>query len=499
MHFSDSFRAARWIRLINLLLQALLFLALFAGLNYVALHHAWRFDITASRRHSLSPETRSYLDRLERDVSITVTFTDTSDNEDFAQTYRDLTALLREYTAYSEGQAKTKARLSVRFVDVYQSRRVAETLGVSDQPNIVLLSSDTNRRVLHIDDLYVIKKKVSREAFKGEAAITAAILGVSHAAKKRIYFLSGHGEMQPDSTDGARGLSQLRDQLRQRNYDIASLDLSLTRKIEDDAALIIIASPQRRLQPYEEEILRNYLTTRAGRVILMVDPGADAGLENLLFDWGVILYDNVIFDTSPGSLSENGEFIFGRFLPHPITQLLIDNGLYLLVGPTRVVNEDAGRSIDDGLSVKRLVATSPTAWGETGYRLITPRNPPVFNTGDLRPLPGSDSLGVLVVSERLKPAALQFSVPGGRLAVFGTADLVTNNRIINGGNFPIFLNTVNWAVDPDTELNIAPRPIERFLLVLSQEELNRLRLGLLLIVPGAVALLGVIVYWTRRN
>jgi hypothetical protein len=162
------------------------------------------------------------------------------------------------------------------------------------------------------------------------------------------------------------------------------------------------------------------------------------------------------------------------------------------------VNEDISRSIDDGLSVKRLVATSPTAWGETGYRLITPRNPPVFNTGDLRPLPPSDSLGVLVVSERLKPAALQFSVPGGRLAVFGTADLVTNNRIINGGNFPLFLNTVNWAVDPDTELNIAPRPIERFQLSLSQEELMRLRL-LLFVVPGAIAALGLIVYWTRRN
>jgi ABC-type uncharacterized transport system involved in gliding motility auxiliary subunit len=497
MHFSDSFRAARWIRLINLLLQALLFLALFAGLNYVALHHAWRFDITASRRHSLSPETRSYLDRLERDVAITVTFTDSPDNEQIAQTYRDLTALLREYAAYSEGQTKTKARVTVRFVDVYQSRRVAEALGVSDQPNIVLLSSDTNRRALRIDDLYIVKKQVSREAFKGESALTAAILDVSNAAKKRIYFLAGHREMQPDSVDGARGLSQLRDQLRQRNYDIASLDLSLTRKIEDDAALIIVASPQQRLQPFEEALLRDYLSTRAGRVILMVDPGVDFGLENLLFDWGVIVYDNVIFDTSPGSLSENGEFIFKRFLPNPITKLLIDNDLSLMVGPTRVVNEDIGRTIDDGLSVKRLVGTFPSAWGESGYRLLGARNPPAFTPGqDLR---GRDGLGVLVVSERLKPAALDFSVPGGRLAVFGTADLVTNNRIINGGNFPLFLNTVSWAVDRDTELNIPPRPIERFQLALSQEELNRLRLGLLLIVPGIVAALGLIVYWTRRN
>ncbi len=54
-------------------------------------------------------------------------------------------------------------------------------------------------------------------------------------------------------------------------------------------------------------------------------------------------------------------------------------------------------------------------------------------------------------------------------------------------------------MDRDTQLNIPARPIQRFKLSLSQEELTRLRLGLLLVVPGVIALLGLIVYWTRRN
>jgi hypothetical protein len=490
MNIADSFRAARWIRFINLLLQALLFLALFASLNYLALNHAWRFDVTANRRHSLSPETRAYLERVERDVTITVTLTDSTDSEEIAQAFRDISALLREYTYATSG--KSKGRLRVRFVDVYQNRREAEALGVADQPNVVQLASDGHIRRLLLDDLYLIRKKISREAFKGEAAITAAILDVSSAEKKKIYFLGGHGEMSPDSVDGARGLSQLRDQLRQRNFDLGGLDLSLSRQIPDDAALLIIASPQGRFQPHEEEMLRNYLTTRAGRVILLVDPMRQFGLENLLFDWGVLVYDNVIYDTDSQSISDNGELLLRHFLPHAITQVLIDNSLYLLVGPTRVVNEDIGRSADDGLSVKKLIASSPTAWGESSYRL---RIRPEFTSGqDLR-----GRLGVLVISERLKPANLPLSVPGGRLAVFGTADLVTNNRIINGGNFPLFLNTVSWAVDRDTQLNIPARPIERFQLSLSQEELVRLRLGLFLVVPGVVALLGIFVYWTRRN
>ncbi len=42
-------------------------------------------------------------------------------------------------------------------------------------------------------------------------------------------------------------------------------------------------------------------------------------------------------------------------------------------------------------------------------------------------------------------------------------------------------------------------PIERFQLALSQQELTRLRYSLLFIVPGAVALLGIMVYWSRRS
>jgi ABC-type uncharacterized transport system involved in gliding motility auxiliary subunit len=492
MHFSDSFRAARWVRLINLLLQAVLFLALFAGLNYIALNHAWRFDATANRQHSLSPETKSYLGNLERDVAITVTFTDNQDNAEYAQVFRDINALLREYNYFTAKSGK--GRLTIRYVDVYQSRREAEALGVADQPNIILLSSDRHRRALQIDDLYVIKKKISREAFKGEAVLTAAILDVASAEKKKIYFVAGHQEMSPDGVDGAHGLSQLRDQLRQRNYDIETINLSFARRIPDDAALIVIPSPRGPILPFEEGLLRNYLTTRAGRVILLVDPKYNFSLENLLFDWGVRVFDNAILDTDRNYMSENGELILSHFAAHPITQVLIDNALLPLVGSTREVTEDISRPPDDGLAVKTLVASSKTSWGESGYRLSNFTFTPGQDRRDTR-----NGLGVVVISERLKPANLPLSVPGGRLAVFGTSDLVTNNRIINLGNFLLFLNTLSWAIERDTPLNIPPRPIERFHLSLSQEELGRLRLGLFLVVPGIVALLGIAVYWTRRN
>lgn len=496
MHFSDSFRAARWIRFTNLVLQALLFLGLFGGLNYIALNHAWRFDLTHSRRQSLSAETRSYLERLERDVNVYVTIVRDSDNPELAQSYRDINRLLREYAYVT--RASGKGRINVRTVDIYQNRREAEELKL-ETPNAVVLACGDHRRVMPLGEFYKVNTKEGRkESFLGESALTAAILDVSSPEKKKLYFLAGHGEMRPDDVDALRGLSQLSDELRMRNYDVAQLDLSIAHKIPDDAALILIIGQQGRVQPFEEELLRNYLQTRAGRIILMADPGAPLGLDNLLFDWGVIVYPNFIIDPDPRSFTETRDLRLWRFAPDPlshITDNIIANGLPVLVGSARVVIKELGRSEDDGLSIRELVATSENAWGETNLNL---RTRPEFTPGtDLKLKNG---LGVMVISERLKPANnLPLSVRGGRLAVVGSADVVTNNRIINVGNLNLFLATVNWAVDRDTQLNIPPRPIQRFQLALSQDEQMRLRLGLFFIVPGTVGLIGLLVYWTRRH
>ena len=111
-----------------------------------------------------------------------------------------------------------------------------------------------------------------------------------------------------------------------------------------------------------------------------------------------------------------------------------------------------------------------------------------------------DHLGVVVASERVSVRDnLPFSVRGGRVVVFGTGELIANDRIALEANENIFLSAVNWTVDRDSQFNIPARPIERFQLSLSAGELTRLRYSLLLALPSAAALLGLIVYWTRRR
>jgi hypothetical protein len=112
----ESYRTARWVRTINLVLQGVLFLTLFGGLNYLALHYHWRFDLSQHHRYSLSPETLSYLRELKRPVRIVVTLTPDSENPDAVQAYHDVQNLLREYLYAT--QTSEAGRISVDYLDV---------------------------------------------------------------------------------------------------------------------------------------------------------------------------------------------------------------------------------------------------------------------------------------------------------------------------------------------------------------------------------------------
>lgn len=487
----DSFRAARWIRTLNLVLQAILFLTFIGGLNYLAGTHAWRFDLTRYRRYSLSAETLSYLRELSRPIRIVVTSNGESDNP-------EVQGLLREYVNATDGNPA--GQVAVEYVDIYQDRRQTEKYGI-DQPGILLFLCGDKRRALTLADMYQVENK-QRKAFIGEQAVTAAILDVSNPERKKIYFLVGHAELRPDDVDPARGLSLIRDQLRLRNYDVDTVELASAGRVPADASLLVSVSPIDAFSPFEQELLRQYLGAGAGRLVLFLAPNTKPGLTDLLIDdWGILVDDDMIFDLGSDNMSEDGDLIIRAFAPHPITQALIDYKEGLRIGSARSVRPLPGRPAGDGLTVVTLAATSTTAWGEVDYRR---RGVQTFTQGiDIKGLPQMDPpdrLGIAVASERVAVRGnLPFSVPGGRIVVIGTGDMISNARITDAGSEAMFLGAVNWAVGRDASLNVPSRPIERFQLSLSAGELARMRYALMLLLPGIAALLGISVYWARRN
>ena len=491
MSRAPSFRAVRWLRSLNLLAQAVLLLTLFGGVNYLALHYGWRFDLTQERRHSLSPETLAYLEGLGQPVRIIVTLTDDKDNPAVAQAYHDVTGLLSEYVYATEKKAPNAGRISVETLDVYQRRNDSKALGL-DQPNVVLVLCGKRSHLVTLNELYRVENKV-KKAFLGEQAITAAVLDVANPVKKKIYFLTGHGEMQTDDVSPDRGLSGLNDELRARNLDLAPLDLTRGDPVPPDAALLVIAGPQSPYSPAEAEQLRQYMSNHAGRLLALLNPRVRHGLDDLLDDWGVLADDVVTVDNGDDGQNDAGDLILAPTQTmHPVTGLLTSNHIPLRFGAARAMRPDPAHAPDANLVVTALVGTK-TAWGERGYSHRT----------SLSYVPGIDLPGpfaVATAAERVTARGdLPFSVPGGRLVAFGSADWIANGRLSALGNLTLILSAINWTVERDISSNIPVRPIERYQLVLSQQQLRHMYYSLIFVVPGAVALLGCIVWWTRRR
>ena len=495
MSSPTSFRTVRWVRTLNLIAQAVLFITLFGGLNYLAVNYAWRFDLTQGHRHSLSPETLAYLKKLDTPVRIVVTLTEDSDNDQVAQAYRDVSGLLREYGYATENN--DKGRVITEYLDVFQRKRDAEALGITDPNTILVLCDGRPPLKITLDQLYDVKDQ-EKKAFRGEKVFTAAILDVSSPSRKKIYFLQGHGEMQPDDVSPGRGLSSLKSELISRNFDVDTLDLSTKNKIPDDASVLVIAGPQGRYTPEEENILRQYLSNRAGRLLALLAPMYPNGLDDLLYDWGILADDVVIYDTGSAGQNDNGDLILfpsTAGAKSQVTSKLANYRIPLRFGLSRSVRPDPGRALDNNLLVSPLVVPDPvTSWGERNYR---DRGTPTFDaTIDL---PGS-ALVVVTSSDRVIPKDnLDFSVPGGRIVAFGSADWISNSRLGIIGNLTLFMSAVDWATDRDADLSVPVRPINKFQLSLNQSQLRHLRYSLFFLLPGAAALLGAIVYWTRRS
>lgn len=491
MRKTDTFQVANRLKLAHRWVQILLILSFILGINHLALRHFVRFDLTRDNRFALSPETRAYLRDIDQPLHIVVTIPKNSPRGEEQVLFRYVEQLLQEYTYQS--RQKGDFLITTEFVDIYQDLARAETLSSRyglDQPNSVLVLSENRKRLVRADELVQFSNR-EPVAFTGESALSSAIIEVTQETSPVLYFLQGHNEVPPDDPSPRNGLSQIANELQLRNFTIRLLDLTSVDKVPDDAAVLVIAHPKGPLLGSEIDKVRAFLSDRAGRVLAWTGPGFDTGLDPLLREWGVRLPDEVVIEPDPSFRETTGTLLVRNYGEHPITKTLIENQTFLVSSLPRPVLPAPPEPPDERLQFVPLFATSASSWSETTWRSD---GDPSFNpeTEIKGPVP------IAFAAQRKADSALGISVPGGRLVLFGSPDLFSNNRVSSLGNVSLFFNTLNWMLDRDRMLVIPPRPVDTYRLSLSEEQLRRIAF-LFLAVPGSIGLAGLLVYWLRKS
>jgi len=487
----NEFRFARRFRTANRALQILLSLSLIIALNYISANYFKRIDLTKTGAYTLAPESNAYIRELKEPVKIIVTIPKETEDDTLDIIRDDLNRLLREYEF--AGLRDGKAYVTVEFVDIYRQRKRAQELAtdynLTNGSSIIIASGDKVREISQVG-LYEYDNGKTR-GFRGEQIFTSAILEVSAKKTEKIYFLVGHGEMRLDDVDALRGLSQLESYLRERNFEVATLDLAIEATVPEDASLLIVPSPQASLQPEEVEKLRRYMSDGNGRMITLIDPGRRHGMDELFFDWGVLAEDTAVVDTGTDFRAQGGDLIIRRFAEHPITQLLIDYQITALFGQPRSVRVDPTSANDSRLQVYQLIGTSDQSWAERDYRT---QSPALFDAKRDKKGPVS----IATVSSRNSGNELGITIPGGRMVVFGNSDFIANNRLRAFGNHTLLINSINWSFDRTSLLNIPTRQLKSYQIVMSESDLQRI-LTYFASIPALTAIFGLLVFLIRRH
>src|SRR5438445_4716334 len=206
---------------LNLVVQLILIFFLISAVNWIGFRHYKRWDVSRDQKYALSDKTKRFLSTIKGKMRITVFF---SPNTPISG---DVASLLTEY------QYAAKGKIDVENIDPQRNLSRAKELFdkykvVTDESLLVLDYEGRNKTVkasemADIDQSGMAVGEGPRvTAFKGEQAITSAMIDLVEGKKKTIGYILGHKE--PPLSEGS-AISILKTFIENENIQFKELNL----------------------------------------------------------------------------------------------------------------------------------------------------------------------------------------------------------------------------------------------------------------------------------
>ncbi|MEK7705399.1 MAG: GldG family protein [Myxococcota bacterium] len=458
-------------------------LGLVGIVNYLAIQHPKQWDLTREGIYTLSDQTRGVLERLDQDVRV-LAFYNNVDPE-----YAALEDVLGRYAHLSK-------HLTYEMVDPQSRPDLVEQYKITEQgPRIVIVAG----------------AQESRAKDFGEEDLTNAIIKVAQGAQKTIYFLVGHGEQDIADGEHAEGYKSAAEAIGAEGYKVAPLSLldSAAGKMGDavdlnakdagtaaltvpaDAAVVVVAGPRSALLGPETKALEDFVA-HGGRLLALLEPNEDSGLESLLGQWKIGVQEDLIVDVNPLSrllgLGPAAPMVQPTEVEHAITKGL--NAPGVLFTARSLAKVTVGRPKAEATA---LLEAGSSAWGETSL------------VGGSASRDDKDHLGPLTVAMAATENDIEADHDGdakakaGRVVAFGDSDWANNQYLRMQGNSDVLLNAVNWLAEEEQRITIRPKSRVASQLFLSGEDLGRLKFFSMDILPVLLIAMGLGIVLIRRQ
>ena len=472
----------------NALLSTLAILAIFGMVNFLGAHYDSRVDLTENQIFTLAPQSEQVVERLQQPAKVWV-FTPTPDPID-----RELL----------ENYRRRSPQFSYEAVDPQAKPGVAHEFNVQSVGEVYLETGGKRRFI----------QAVTPTEHLSERKVTNALAQISNTQPQKVYFLQGHGEKP--LTAGEGGLSQATARLKDESFSPQPLNLAVAPSVPADASAVVVAGAERPLLEKEVDALSAYLQHKGG-LLLLLDPQTDPKLDKLLNDWGVRVSDRLVIDPAgQASGLGPGVTIVNQYGDHPITRGFGSGfSFYPLARPLEVKTVSGTQSTPLLYSSNRTTAQKIGANGELKFDAATdPKGP--FNLGtafsrtvsaaEVKPSPSPSASPSASPSPSANPSPSPSASPSptadpntqARLVVIGNSGFATDGRFGQQLNGDLFLNTMNWLSQRDSEvLSIRPKEVKNRRILLSPEQQISTALIAVLLPLIGFGMAG-LVWWRRR-
>ena len=492
---------------LNVLVQVGLILLLAAMVNYLGFSHYKRWDLSRNKKYALSDKSKRFLDTIKGKMRLTVFFDANS------AIFPDIQNLLTEY------QYAAKGKIDVEFIDPTRSlsraKEVFDKYKVVTEESLVIVDYEGRNKAVKASEMAEIDpgngmfgESPRVTAFKGEQAITSAMIDVVEGKKNAVGYLLGHREpplaeaaptlnssMTPEAGEKSP-VSVLKTFIENDNIKLQELNLSEVPAIPAELKTLMIVGPQYDLSDREMKLVRDFWE-KQGRILLLLDPTADTPrLHAFLGGLGVKLNDDRLMANVKTGIQEIARVrdVVGRFLPgSPITKRLAGaNGPFL--GATSSIDLAPPETRPANIQVQPLVDAEKGYWGEMDY-----------NSSDdtvLQFTPGRDHdapLHIAVSIEKGGSADDRVQANSSRMVLVSNGTFVEDNALSQGQQGLDFVSgSVNWLLNREQLIGIAPKVPQPLTFNLNQQSLSNLRWLILVLMPLLPAVIGVAVWWQRR-
>ena len=452
----------------NALLTTLAVLVILGGVNFLAVRAPNQIDFTETKQFSLAPQTKELVRGLNQPIKVMI-FNGQADAQQ--------RALLEQY------RRQNSQRFSFEFIDPQAEPGLAQKYKVRTLGETILETGDRTKTL---------------EGGLTETNLTPALASLIRDRKVNAYLIQGHGEAPISGGQG--NLDEAIAELKKRDFNVTVLNLITQKQIPEDANVLVIAGPKRPFLEPEVKLLETYLSQNKA-LMLMLDPGVEAGLDDLLKQWGVTLDKRIVVDASgSGQLLGLGPAIplVTQYGDHPITKDFAQGpSFYPLVQAITVKPPTPAEQSTD------LLLTGPQSWAEGDPK----QEKLEFNPA--RDRQGPLAVGVAITRDFKAAAKPLESKPSeakpaessqAKMVIIGDSDFATAGPFSKALNGDVFLNAVTWlgSGQADPSLSIRPKePTDRRL------ELNPTNWRILILIglgllPASAFGMATYLWWKRR-